>query len=139
MEPRNDNRIYVGGTFDCLHSGHINLFKYAKSLGTVIVSLNTDEFCEEYKRKPLMPLRERIIVVGTNKFVDEVVINEGGYDSKPAILKSKATHILHGDDWTGAEYLKQLGITEAWLKEHNIEVIYSRYTSGISTSKLRNL
>lgn len=129
-------RIYVGGTFDCLHSGHVNLFLQAHSLGHCIVSLNTDEFATEYKRKPLMPLRERLVVVGTNKFVDTVMINSGGKDSKPAILVSGATHIMHGDDWTGEEYFKQLGVTEEWLKEHNIEVIYTPYTKNVSTTKL---
>jgi cytidyltransferase-like protein len=131
-----EKRIYVGGTFDCLHSGHVNLFMQAHSLGHCIVSLNTDEFAASYKRKPLIPLRERLVVVGTNKFVDTVMINSGGADSKPAILASNATHIMHGDDWTGEEYYKQLGITEEWLKENNIEVIYTPYTKNISTSQL---
>jgi len=86
-----------------------------------------------------MPLKERIVVVGTNKFVDEVIINKGGKDSKPAILQAKATHILHGDDWTGESYLNQLDVTEDWLKENNIQVIYKPYTQGVSTTKLRNL
>lgn len=133
------DRIYVSGTFDLLHSGHIELFKYAKTLGTVIVSLNTDEFATAYKRKPTMPLTQRIVVIGTNKYVDEVVINTGDKDSKPAILKAQATHILHGDDWMGDSLMEQMGLTEEWLKEHDIKLIYKPYTQGISTTKLLNL
>jgi glycerol-3-phosphate cytidylyltransferase-like family protein len=108
----------------------------AHSLGHCIVSLNTDEFATQYKRKPLMPLRERLVVVGTNKFVDTVMINTGGKDSKPAILESGATHIMHGDDWTGDSYLKQLGVTAEWLKENNIEIVYTPYTKNVSTTQL---
>ncbi len=128
--------IYLGGTFDLLHSGHIALFKKAKRLGTVVVSLNTDEFCERYKRKPIMPLKERKAVIQACKYMDKVIVNTGCEDSKPAILRAKATHILHGDDWTGESYRKQLSVTSDWLRAHNIKIIYRPYTKGISTTQL---
>jgi glycerol-3-phosphate cytidylyltransferase len=128
--------IYVGGTFDCLHSGHINLFKRAGEYGKVVVSLNTDEFAERYKRKPLMPLEERMAVVRELRCVDDVIINEGDEDSKPAILKAKATYICHGDDWVGDSYLKQLSVDEAFLEAHNIKLLYLPYTPNISTTKI---
>ena len=135
-------RIYVSGTFDCLHSGHIKLFLEAKKLGTVIAAVNTDEFVEEYKRKPLMPFNERMTVLCHLDCVDEVVTNFGGKDSKPSILFSKATHILHGDDWTGESLMAQMGLTQEWLDEHKIKMLYVPYTKGISTtqiiSRLRN-
>lgn len=129
-------RIYIGGNFDCLHSGHINLLKYAHSIpyAHVIVSLNTDEFAEEYKRKPVMPLSERIAVLEACAYVDEVIINTGGKDSKPAILEAKANVILHGSDWQGDELMKQMGLTQEWLDEHEIQMIYADYTEGISTT-----
>lgn len=74
--------------------------------------------------------------MGTSKFVDTVMINEGDEDSKPSILKSGANIIMHGDDWTGEEYMKQLGVTQEWLDEHGIEIIYTPYTKSVSTTKL---
>ena len=48
--------VYTGGTFDLFHSGHVNLLKRCKDLagdwGSVVVSLNTDEFIQQYKGKP---------------------------------------------------------------------------------------
>jgi glycerol-3-phosphate cytidylyltransferase len=129
-------RLYIGGTFDCLHSGHLNLFRRAKEFGTVIVAINTDEFAERYKRKPFIPFKERFAVLSELRCVDEVVINEGGEDSKPSILKAKATHIVHGDDWKGDSLLKQMQLTQDWLAEHRIEMFYLPYTQGISTSQI---
>ena len=36
-------KIWVNGTFDVLHIGHIKLLEYASSLGVVRVGLDTDE------------------------------------------------------------------------------------------------
>ena len=129
-------RIYVPGTFDLLHEGHLNLFRKAKEMGHVIVSVNTDEFVARFKRKPVMPLGWRMQLISELKCVDEVIVNEGCENSKPAILKSRATHILHGDEWKGESLNRQMGITQEWLDEQNIKMIFIPYTQGISTTKI---
>lgn len=131
-----EKRIYVPGTFDLLHQGHLNLFREAKKLGTVIVSVNTDEFTQRFKRKPIMPLGWRMELINELRCVDEVMVNDGCEDSRPAILKAKATHIIHGDDWKGESFYKQMGITQAWLDDHGIEMVFVPYTQGISTTKI---
>lgn len=129
-------RVYVPGTFDCLHVGHLNLLDYAASLGEVWVGLNTDEFAERYKRRPVYSLEDRIRIVESLRQVDEVIVNEGCEDSKPAILECAPRYIVHGDDWTGRAYLGQLGVTEEWLEQRGIEVVYPPYTPGVSTSQI---
>ena len=130
-------KYYIGGTFDCLHSGHINLFKKAKKYGEVIISLNTDEFATKYKRKPLMPLAERMAVIKELRCVDKVVVNIGGFDSTIAIKKVKPTYIVHGDDWTGESLMKQMNLTQEFLDKYKIKFKYFPYTKGISTTKIR--
>ena len=83
--------VYTGGTFDLFHSGHANFLRLCRKLagddGKVVVSLNTDEFIQEYKGKPpIMSYQERKAILLACRFVDEVVVNVGGADSKPAIL-----------------------------------------------------
>lgn len=129
-------RVYVPGTFDCLHVGHLNLLDYAASLGEVWVGLNTDEFAERYKRRPVYSLADRIRIVESLRQVDEVIVNEAGEDSKPAILEVAPRYIVHGDDWTGSAYLKQLGVTSQWLDARGIEIVHPPYTKGVSTSKI---
>ena len=129
-------KVYVGGTFDLFHWGHVELLKKCEEIGEVWVALNTDKFCAEYKHKPVMTYEERKKVLESCIYVDGVVENTGGYDSKPSILKVMPDYIVHGDDWTGDAYLKQLGIDQAFLDEHKIKLVYVPYTKNISTSEI---
>ena len=39
-----EKTIWINGCFDILHRGHIEMFRYAKSLGdTLIVGVDSDE------------------------------------------------------------------------------------------------
>ena len=139
MKKHKKTKIYIGGTFDLLHHGHIELFKAAKKMADiVIVSLNTDEFNAQYKgRRPIMSLEERISVISACKYVDKVDVNDGGPDSKPAILRNKPDYILHGDDWVGGSFMKQLGIDNEFLKKNKIKLKYLPLVKGISSTELR--
>jgi glycerol-3-phosphate cytidylyltransferase len=130
------SRVYVGGTFDLFHAGHVNLLRRSAEYGLVWVALNSDDFCERYKRPAVMKLYERKVVVESCRYVERVVLHLTGEDSKPTIERVSPRYIAHGDDWTGREYMEQLGVTEKWLKDRNIELIYLPYTEGISTSGL---
>ena len=129
-------RVYVPGTFDCLHVGHLNLLDFAASLGEVWVGLNTDEFAERYKRRPVYSLEDRLRIVESLRQVTEVIVNAGDEDSKPAILECSPRYIVHGDDWTGDAYLKQLSVTPEWLMYRGISVVHPPYTQGVSTTEI---
>lgn len=135
-------RIYAGGTFDLFHWGHVELLRRLKDMagkdGQVIVSLNTDEFIEEYKgKKPVMSYDERKIVLESCRYVDEVVRNTGGSDSRPAILESDVDFVIVGTDWCERDYMKQMSFTREWLEQNNIGFGYIPYTSGISTTDIK--
>ena len=56
-------KVWTNGCFDVLHRGHIELFKYAKSLGKeLIVGVDTDEKVKKDKGKnrPINCLNDRI-------------------------------------------------------------------------------
>jgi cytidyltransferase-like protein len=66
--------IVVSGGFDPIHSGHIEYFKSAKSLGDkLIVALNSDNWLEKKKGKFFMPFKERESIVKSITYVDEVI------------------------------------------------------------------
>lgn len=134
--------VYTGGTFDLFHAGHVNFLKRCKEIagksGNVIVSLNTDEFIKEYKGKPpIVGFSDRMAVLKACKYVDQVVANSGGADSKPTILEIKPDIIAIGTDWARKDYYKQMQFTQDWLDEKNISLIYIPYTKGISSTEIK--
>ena len=131
--------VYVGGTFDLFHYGHARFLEQCAKHGKVIVAINTDDFCERYKRKPVLSLEERIESVKACRWVDEVIVNVGDEDSGLTIdlvKDKKISAIAHGDDWTGPALINQLGISQEWLDKRNIKMLYIPYTAGISTSDI---
>ena len=102
-------KIYLGGTFDITHFGHFQLFRSAKKFGKVTVSVNTDEFVEQYKgHKPILTLDERVRSIRSCKYVSKVIPNTGGKDSKPSILEVQPDIIAIGDDF-GRVYILEAG------------------------------
>jgi glycerol-3-phosphate cytidylyltransferase len=134
--------LYSGGTYDMLHFGHINFLKRCRELvgpkGKVIVSLNTDEFVKEFKHKsPIMTYEERKKSLLACQYVDRVIKNTGGQDSKPAIRKIKPDIIAVGTDFARKDYYKQMSFTQDWLDKKNIILAYIPYTWKISSTILR--
>lgn len=130
--------VYTGGTFDIPHRGHVEFLRKCAQYGNVVVSLNTDEFIEEYKGKPpVMTYDEREAVLLEFESVYYVVPNIGGADSRPAILEVMPDIIAIGSDWARKDYHKQMGFTQDWLDGHGFDLLYIPYTEGISTTELK--
>lgn len=132
-------KIYIGGSFDLFHSGHINLIKRAKNYADiVIVALNTDDFHKRFKGSyPILSLEERTTMLNACKYVDTVDVNDGCEDSKPCILRHNPDFILHGDDWKENSLMKQMGLTQEFLNKQNIKMVYISYTKGISSTEIK--
>ena len=52
------NIIILSGGFDPVHKGHVRMFKSAKSLGDVIVGLNSDEWLKQKKVRNFLVLKK---------------------------------------------------------------------------------
>jgi len=130
--------IYTGGTFDLFHSGHVNLLRRCSELGYVVVSLNTDEFIEGYKGKPpVLSYQEREAVLKSCKYVDQVIPNVGGSDSKIAIELAQPDYIAIGSDWAKRDYYAQMGFDQDWLDARGIGLVYIPYTKGVSSTNIK--
>lgn len=105
-------KIMIFGTFDGLHLGHINFFKQARALKTLvpgqaknltknsflIVSIARDRNILKIKgKKPMLSEKERFNLVKKNKFIDKVVLG-GKVKYLPHILKEKPDIIAFGYD-----------------------------------------
>ena len=66
--------VVVSGGFDPIHSGHIEYIKSAKKNGDrLIVALNSDKWLESKKGKFFMPFSERLAIISSIHYVDEVI------------------------------------------------------------------
>jgi glycerol-3-phosphate cytidylyltransferase len=131
-------KVYTGGTFDLFHAGHVEFLRKCSRYGRVVVSLNTDEFIKEYKGSaPVMSYYERKTVLEACRYVDEVIPNYGGVDSRPSIMAIMPDIIIIGSDWAVRDYHKQMGFTQEWLDKRNIALCYVPYTAGISSTEVK--
>lgn len=65
----NNNIVLVTGGFDPLHSGHLALIKAARSIGRVMVGVNSDQWLTKKKGQHFMPIEERLVILNSLKDV----------------------------------------------------------------------
>ena len=70
--------IFTNGCFDILHRGHFELLQYCKSLGTVVVGLNSDQSVKKLKgpSRPFFSQEDRKFALESCRNVDKVIIFE---------------------------------------------------------------
>lgn len=96
-------RVYMDGCFDLMHYGHANALRQAKSLGDeLVVGLVPDSEILRCKGPPLLNESERLELVESVKWVDEVLVGVP-YDLTPEFLdqlfqKHRIDYVIHGDD-----------------------------------------
>lgn len=134
-------KVLTVGTFDLLHSGHIklieNCYKLAGSSGQVVVGVNSDDFVYEYKKiKPIIPLADRVKVLSSLWKVHKVIVNSSKSLEK-LLLEEKPNILVVGSDWANKDYFSQIGVTIDWLYQHDILLVYTCYTQGVSSSEIR--
>lgn len=130
--------IVTAGTFDLIHSGHVNFLQKCAQLGDVTVVLNTDEFIERYKGKPpIMSYDERAAVLSEFKCVTRIVHNWGEEQCADVVEELHPNILAIGSDWARKDYYKQMGFTQDWLDQRDISLLYIPYTAGISTTELK--
>ena len=78
-------KIWINGTFDVLHIGHIRLILHAASLGTLRVGIDTDERVRSKKgvERPFNTLADRMEFVSAINGVDSVV----SFDSDDELIE----------------------------------------------------
>lgn len=94
-------KVWVNGTFDILHKGHIELLKFANSYGVVRVGLDTDDRIKKMKGelRPINKLSDRIIMMESIKYVDSVVSFGTDEELEYQIGQWSPDYIIIGDDY----------------------------------------
>ena len=108
-------KVWVNGSFDVLHIGHIKLLEYANRLGSVKVGIDTDERIKKFKgeNRPFNSLEYRIEFLRSIKYIDSVNIFDTDEQLVDLIKQYKPDYMVIGSDYEdkpiiGIEYIKQV-------------------------------
>ena len=108
-------KVWTNGCFDILHRGHIELFRYAHSLGDeLIVGVDSDEKVKNDKSsdRPINNLHDRMFMLQSIKYIDKVIPFDSTKELDNTLKWYKPDIMVIGSDWKGKEV-----IGEFWTKK----------------------
>ena len=108
-------KVWVNGTFDVLHIGHVRLLEYAASLGSLRVGIDTDERVKELKGedRPFNTLKDRTDMLLALKCVNDVKSFGSRFEMLELIKEWEPDYMVVGSDYKdkevyGSGYVKEL-------------------------------
>jgi D-beta-D-heptose 7-phosphate kinase/D-beta-D-heptose 1-phosphate adenosyltransferase len=96
--------VFVNGTFDVLHRGHLELLNYARSFGDyLVVGIDTDDRVKEKKgeSRPVNTTEDRSFMLMNLKSVDEVRYFSTDKELEDLVKSVKPDIMIVGSDWKG--------------------------------------
>tara|TARA_Y100000593_G_scaffold94858_1_gene196676 strand:+ start:6104 stop:6991 length:888 start_codon:yes stop_codon:yes gene_type:complete len=97
--------VLTNGIFDILHTGHIELFKFAKNLGDkLVVAVNSDKATKQLKgnNRPINSEEDRKKVLQSLKEIDEVIIFDD-VETKNLMSVINPDIMVKGGEWSAEE------------------------------------
>ncbi|MDY6861684.1 MAG: D-glycero-beta-D-manno-heptose 1-phosphate adenylyltransferase [Thermodesulfobacteriota bacterium] len=132
--------VFTNGCFDIIHAGHIFYLEKAKEFGDfLIVGLNSDVSIRKIKgeKRPLIPQKQRAIVLSALECVDYVLIFDEENPLK--LISLLSPHILvKGGDWTKENIIGRDIVEEKGGKVYSLPLLNGVSTSGIIETILKN-
>lgn len=124
---------YMSGTFDLFHIGHLNMLKKAKQYcDYLVVGVHKDA---SHKNKTVfIPLEERIEIVRSVRYVDEVIVSLPEDSDVREIIPYN--YLFVGSDYKGTERFQRY--EEQFSKLDDVEIVYFPYTKSTSSTQLRS-
>ena len=127
---KKEKTIFINGCFDILHRGHIELFKYASSLGNkLIVGIDSDSKVKNDKglNRPFNCLQDRIAVLQSIKYINQIISFETREELENLIKNISPDILVVGSDWRGKVVVGGVFATEVKFFER---------LDGYSTTKI---
>lgn len=124
------NIVFTNGCFDILHSAHIELLKFSKNQGDIlVVGLNSDDSIKRLKgeTRPINDINERAKILSLFDFIDYIIIFSE--DTPLNIIKLLKPEVLvKGSDYNkdniiGKEYSKKVVLFDFILNKSSSRVI----------------
>tara|TARA_R110000782_G_scaffold152909_1_gene245483 strand:+ start:411 stop:779 length:369 start_codon:yes stop_codon:yes gene_type:complete len=110
------NIVWLNGSYDVLHMGHIKLFQRARQMGLpVIVGIESDERISLLKGDcfPINDLHNRVEFLKAIKYIDGVVAFSTDDELRSIIKENSPKYMLvdgrdEGREVIGGEFIKQI-------------------------------
>lgn len=112
------NKVWINGTFDVLHPGHVKLFRYARILagqdGTVHLGIDTDERVRKAKgpSRPVNNLATRVSNILSITNLDSIASFATNKELKSIICNLKPQYMVIGDDYRDKDIIGSSCIEE---------------------------
>jgi rfaE bifunctional protein nucleotidyltransferase chain/domain len=122
-------KIWTNGCFDILHVGHIEMMKFARSLGdSLFVGIDSDSRVKELKGngRPVNNENDRKKLLESIRFIDKVFIFNTKEEMEQILIDQKIDLIVVGDEYKN-------GLVTG---SHICNVKFFEKIPGISTSKI---
>jgi cytidyltransferase-like protein len=126
-------RVYVDIVGDLFHAGHVSFLRQASELGDVlVVGVHSDDAVETYKRRPVLTMEERIAVIASCRYVQEVIPDAPLVVGRDYLREHRIDLVVHGDDMWHSDALQRF-----YAEPQQLGILrLVPYTTGISTSDI---
>lgn len=108
-------KVWVNGTFDLLHPGHLDLLQFAAIHGKLRVGVDSDDRVRSLKGndRPVFQLEHRVRMLKSLRFVDEVVTFSSDEELTNHIKNFSPHYVVIGSEYKdsviiGAEHCREI-------------------------------
>ena len=107
--------VWTNGCYDILHRGHVELFKYANSLGNkLIVGIDSDQRVRRSKgsSRPINTQEDRKCVLESIRWIDQVCVFGSDEELEECLTQNNVDIMVIGSDWKGKQVVGQKCVKE---------------------------
>lgn len=106
--------VLANGVFDVVHVGHIELLKFASTLGKVVVAIDSDSRVRANKGhdRPVNSQDERKRILEALRYVDRVLVFSNEEELRAIHRDVSPDFLVKGSDWDEEYIRKNDGVLE---------------------------
>lgn len=132
IENEKKSVVWVNGTFDVLHYGHLMLLEHAARIGELHVGVDSDDRVRKLKGKnrPVFDVSKRVRMLAALRCVHRVYVFSSDEELAGIMERLEPDCMVIGSDYKGKFIVGS---------EHVKKIVFFERLEGISTTEITNL